>query len=236
MRPDDRPVGDFARASGVHSPLVRRSACRRWIAVIRRSMARSRSLQPTQAPKTFSHTSIPRRSATRSGALRSDRGSSAACDGACAAARTSGRGSPRGPRCRRTIAPTRAGDRRSARAAASTRPRVRSRKGSRQLGIRLAHRVEEDAVGAELAHEGGDRLGVAHGLAARAGVPRVVVDEHPHAARLDRPRRARGCRERRGRSRTGCARRSRSRGRRARGRGRRSRRTRARPRRAAGRA
>ena len=103
-----------------------------------------------------------------------------------------------------------------------------------QLRVRLLHRVEEDPVGAELAHDRCDRLAVGYPLAPRAGVPRVVVDEHAHAASLDDRRRARGCRERRGRSRTGFARRSRSPGRRARARARRSRRTRARPRRAAG--
>ena len=43
---------------------------------------------------------------------------------------------------------------------------------------RLLHRVEEDAVHAELAHELGRSPPVVHVLAPRAGVPRVVVHEH----------------------------------------------------------
>ena len=44
-----------------------------------------------------------------------------------------------------------------------------------QAGLRLLHRVEEDAVGAELAHELRERLVVGDRLAPRADVPRVVV-------------------------------------------------------------
>ena len=128
--------------------------------------------------------------------------------------------------CRRTTAPTTGGGLRSARAAASTRPRsAASGERRAQLGHRLLHRVEEDAVGAELAHELRDRRRVADRLAPRADVPRVVVDEHAHVRVLERRRRARGSRARRGTSRTGCARRCRSRDTRARARRRRSRRT-----------
>ena len=81
-------------------------------------------------------------------------------------------------RCRRTTAPTRDGGRRSARAAASTRPRTRRRParvdGGPQPGRRLLHRVEEDAVGVEFPHErarsppssstGSRRVPTSHGL------------------------------------------------------------------------
>ena len=61
-----------------------------------------------------------------------------------------------------------------------------------QLRPRLLHRVEEDAVDAELADER-RRLPrvVARAPRRRAGVPRVVVEEDPHAARLEVARRAR---------------------------------------------
>ena len=50
--------------------------------------------------------------------------------------------------------------------------------------LRLLHRVEEDAVGAELADELRDREVVGDRLAPRADVPRVVVDEDAQPARL----------------------------------------------------
>ena len=46
-------------ASGVHSPVASSPACSRWTGSIARSSSLSRSFQPTQAPKTFSHTSMP---------------------------------------------------------------------------------------------------------------------------------------------------------------------------------
>ena len=52
-----------------------------------------------------------------------------------------------------------------------------------KLRPRLLHRVEEHAVDPEVGHQRGDRLLVGDGLAARADVPRVVVDEDPQAAR-----------------------------------------------------
>ena len=57
---------------------------------------------------------------------------------------------------------------------------------SPEARLRLLHRVEEDAVGAELADELRDRLVVVDRLAPRADVPRVVVDEdaEPRACKL----------------------------------------------------
>ena len=54
-----------------------------------------------------------------------------------------------------------------------------------RFGRRL-HRVEEDAVRPEQAHDLRDRLRVIDRLAARTGVPRVVVDEHADAAFVER--------------------------------------------------
>ena len=54
-----------------------------------------------------------------------------------------------------------------------------------QARLRLLHRVEEDAVDTELAHELRDREVVRDRLAPRADVPRVVVDEDAQAARLE---------------------------------------------------
>jgi len=55
----------------------------------------------------------------------------------------------------------------------------------------LLHRVEEDAIHVEQAHDFGDRVCVVDAFTSRADIPRVVVDEDAHAAgaqRLDERR------------------------------------------------
>ena len=52
-------MSGLAAASGVHSPVDISSAYSRCTGRIARSSSLSRSLQPTQAPKTFSQTSMP---------------------------------------------------------------------------------------------------------------------------------------------------------------------------------
>ncbi len=55
-----------------------------------------------------------------------------------------------------------------------------------ELGHGFLHRVEEDAVGAEVTGHVRHRLRVGHAFSTRARIPRVVVDEDAHTARLDR--------------------------------------------------
>ena len=241
-RADDlRRRPSLRAASGVHSPSRQQLArSRRCTAASPRSSARSRSFQPTHAPKTFSQTSIADAVQPRAVQLLAVVAVPAARVVEHVPLLEPARAEhARHARCRRTTAPTRGGGRRSRASGSVDSPSNATPGPTRraQPGPRLLHRVEEDAVGAELAHELGDRL-------VRRRPARGACRRPTGCSRRRRARRAPGrsatssrrSRARRGRSRTGCARRSRSPDRRARARRRRSRRTRARPRRGTGRA
>ena len=193
-----------ARADDLHvRRCARRAASTRRASAARRSrrctrehrraaVARSRSFQPTQAPKTFSQTSMP---TPFSQALRSSsawlRFQRRVWWSMCRCSNQRARITP-GTGCPRTTAPRRGGGRRSARAGASTRPRTRRPAARRAAPACASFIVSRKTPSAPSSRTScADRLRVADRLAARADVPRVVVDEDAHAALLQERRRAR---------------------------------------------
>ena len=188
-RGDDAACPGSRAASGVHSPVASSSAYRRCTGSIARSSALSRSFQPTQAPKTFSQTSTP--TPFSQALCSSSRVVAVPAAGVVEHVPLLEPARPQHARDRAVGEPLRPREvvvadarERQRRLALERDPRPRRVERRPKPRLRLLHRVEEDAVGAELAHELRDRDVVGDRLAPRADVPRVVVDEDAQPARL----------------------------------------------------